>query len=380
MVVVPYHTIIDKSRDHFTMAYGKTHLISIATFAVGYFFGICHKELGLLEPPAAGISNARIDTAVECNYHCDDSNTFLAHPSKIVPILERRFAWLEEISVSPDPSLTLAERARFAYLELLRTVVSGAAYGKAEKSVRPALGVKQNSVTGFDYSLRQGGQDWTYLGYTMTGFTRLNKLRELWVDVFEKKIPGDFIETGVWRGGSSIYAKGIIDAYGQSHRQVYVCDSFQGLPPGLAVFGQEDVGWDNTPYLEVSEELVKGHFREVNLIDDNVHFVKGFFNDSMPLLRSTLPPGQKFAIMRLDGDMYQSTVDVLYTLYDRLSVGGYLIMDDWFGFPSRTACEDFFRVHNFQPDIIQIDDISAYWKKTQEINIQYWRYEQKKFK
>ncbi len=78
--------------------------------------------------------------------------------------------------------------------------------------------------------------------------------------------------------------------------------------------------------------------------------------------------------------MYESTVDVLYHLYDKLSIGGYVIMDDWFGFPSRTACEDFFAVHHdIQPEIIRIDNLSAYWKKTDHIQIQYWRCEQSKF-
>ncbi len=76
--------------------------------------------------------------------------------------------------------------------------------------------------------------------------------------------------------------------------------------------------------------------------------------------------------------MYESTVDVLYHLYDKLSLGGYVIMDDWFGFPSKTAC-DFFAVHGIKPEIIRIDTLSAYWKKTEDVKIQYWRYEQSKF-
>jgi O-methyltransferase len=78
--------------------------------------------------------------------------------------------------------------------------------------------------------------------------------------------------------------------------------------------------------------------------------------------------------------MYESTVDVLYNLYDKLSIGGYLIMDDWYNFPSKIACEDFFKVHGINPEIIQIDGLSAYWKKTEQVDIQYWRYEQSKFK
>jgi len=78
--------------------------------------------------------------------------------------------------------------------------------------------------------------------------------------------------------------------------------------------------------------------------------------------------------------MYESTVDVLYNLYDKLSIGGFVIMDDWFGFPSKTACIDFFKVHKIEPEIIPIDSLAAYWQKTEHIEIQYWRYEQSKFK
>lgn len=78
--------------------------------------------------------------------------------------------------------------------------------------------------------------------------------------------------------------------------------------------------------------------------------------------------------------MYESTVDVLYNLYDKLSIGGYLIMDDWFGFPSKNACEDFFKVHGINPEIIAIDSLSAYWQKTEHVDIQHWRYAQSKFK
>ena len=78
--------------------------------------------------------------------------------------------------------------------------------------------------------------------------------------------------------------------------------------------------------------------------------------------------------------MYESTVDVLYHLYDKLSIGGYVIMDDWFGFPSKTACEDFFRAHGINPEIKVIDQLAAYWQKTEEVDIQMWRYEQSAFK
>ena len=85
-------------------------------------------------------------------------------------------------------------------------------------------------------------------------------------------------------------------------------------------------------------------------------------------------------IQFIQGDMYESTVDVLYYLYDKLSIGGYVIMDDWFGFPSKTACEDFFAVHGINPKINPIDGLAAYWQKTEEVEIQFWRYDKSDFK
>eukprot|EP00584_Thalassiosira_punctigera_P018879 CAMPEP_0172564960 /NCGR_PEP_ID=MMETSP1067-20121228/106360_1 /TAXON_ID=265564 ORGANISM="Thalassiosira punctigera, Strain Tpunct2005C2" /NCGR_SAMPLE_ID=MMETSP1067 /ASSEMBLY_ACC=CAM_ASM_000444 /LENGTH=95 /DNA_ID=CAMNT_0013355755 /DNA_START=81 /DNA_END=365 /DNA_ORIENTATION=- len=85
------------------------------------------------------------------------------------------------------------------------------------------------------------------------------------------------------------------------------------------------------------------------------------------------PEGRKLAVMRLDGDMYQSTVDVLYRLYDRLSVGGYVIIDDWFGFPAQDACREFFEAHGINPEIVRIDRLSAYWRKVEDIEVQKWR-------
>ena len=111
-------------------------------------------------------------------------------------------------------------------------------------------------------------------------------------------------------------------------------------------------------------------------------FAKGFFNETMRPLRSMV---DKLAIMRLDGDMYESTVDVLYHLYDKLSVGGYVIIDDWEdgsveGFPAKRACLHFFAAHSFQPTVVRVDGMGAYWKKTQEIEIEYWRYETNDFR
>jgi len=143
--------------------------------------------------------------------------SLLAPPSRILPMLEKRFEWLDTISKhSPmKRSQTPLERARDAYLELIRNVVSGEAYGSAEKSVWVTLKKDKKVVLDFDKEKRAKGEDWTYLGYTMTGQARLLSLKDLLKEIFKSKIPGDFMETGVWRGGSSIYAKAVMEAYGE---------------------------------------------------------------------------------------------------------------------------------------------------------------------
>eukprot|EP00970_Alexandrium_tamarense_P015438 scaffold5170_cov200-Alexandrium_tamarense.AAC.12 len=141
----------------------------------------------------------------------------------------------------------------------------------------------------------------------------------------------------VWRGGSSVFVRAVLTVLGEADKRVsYVCDSFSGLPP-----------WDRS--------------------------LDSFFNETKPPLSKKI---EKLSVIRLDGDMYESAVDVLYHLYDKLSIGGCVIKDDWFGFPSKTACDDFFEVHGIQPNIVSIDQLSAYWKKTEDVDIQYWRYEQ----
>mmetsp|Transcript_25317 Transcript_25317/g.31197 ORF Transcript_25317/g.31197 Transcript_25317/m.31197 type:complete len:401 (+) Transcript_25317:11-1213(+) len=303
----------------------------------------------------------------------------LFSPTKeFIKIFQARIEWLKEI-VPKDNSgkrdISNLERAQEMYLEFMKSFLTGTVYNGAELSVKAG---PQYEVNEYDAKQREGGKDWTYLGDTMTGNIRIQNVWDLLVSVVKENIPGDYIETGVWRGGSSIFARAVLSALDATDRVSYVCDSFAGLPPGDRSLHKKDKYWDTmNGYLGVSEEVVAANFQKFGLLDSNVVFAKGFFNETMPVLSKYT---KTFAVMRLDGDMYESTVDVLYNLYDKLSIGGYLIMDDWNGYPSRVACLDFFEVHGIQPKIIHIDEISAYWKKTEEIDIQYWRYEQNKFK
>ena len=298
----------------------------------------------------------------------------LSSPDTIISHLEKAISRLDTKIIQLS-NTTPRSRAIKAYMQMLISHVTGTVYGSSELSITPALG--QDKVTASGMALvsaadkRAKGEDWSYLGLTMAGTARMENIIFLLESVFKDKTHGSFVETGVWRGGSSIMARGIIQAHDQGHRISYICDSFRGLPPGRKEIHSKDVGWDKTAFLEVSASEVSRNFNLYSLLDNNVIFVKGFFNDSMPHLRRQIGP---IAVLRMDGDMYESTADVLFHLYDKVSIRGYVIVDDWFGFPARDACEDFFRAHGIWPQMFAIDALSAYWRKEEEVTIRFESY------
>jgi len=310
-----------------------------------------------------------------------DGRQLFDSPKKFISYFEKHIVWANQNVENQDKltgKMSPREHASFAYIQLMKSMVSGIVFNNAEISISPVnLKPKIQVGSTLNAEVRKLGKDWTFMGDTMTGIERLDNVYYLLSNVISKKIPGDYIETGVWRGGSIIFAKAVITAFGENEsRVIYVCDSFSGLPPGNRNLDKHDKNWDNKPYLEVPYEVVATNFAKYGLLDSQVVFVKGLFRDTMPPLSKKIT---KLSIIRLDGDMYESTVDVLYQFYDKLSIGGFVIVDDWFGFPARTACEDFFQVHGINPDIITIDKLAVYWEKKEEVELQHWRYEKSHF-
>ena len=190
---------------------------------------------------------------------------------------------------------------------------------------------------------------------------RLRNVRTLTELTLHDKIPGNYIETGVWRGGACILMRAVLAAYDVGDRKVFCADSFEGLPKPNAekyradrrdrLFAFEE--------LAVSEEQVRQNFARYDLLDDQVVFLKGWFKDTLPKLGS-----ERFALIRLDGDMYESTMDALTNLYDRLSERGFVIIDDYGGLKNcRQAVHDFLDSRGLKPEIRQVDDTGVWWRK-----------------
>ena len=195
------------------------------------------------------------------------------------------------------------------------------------------------------------------LKFTLIGPEGLDNIAQLVNKVKENKIPGAFVEAGVWRGGASIFARALMDHL-DINEPVYVCDSFEGLPRPSMV---EDEGDDHYISLELAVSLntVRENFGYFKLKGD-VRYVQGFFKDSMPKLKDEIGP---ISVLRIDADMYEGTIQVLENLYDKVSVGGFVIADDY-GLPgARLAIDNFREMYNIKNPIIQINNCIHYWQK-----------------
>lgn len=157
--------------------------------------------------------------------------------------------------------------------------------------------------------------------------------------------------------------RAVLKALGDRDRVVWAVDSFEGLPkPDVSRHPVDaaDTLSEFNAYLGVSVEQVKSNFARYGLLDDQVQFVKGWFRDSLPSA-----PINRIAVLRLDGDMYGSTMDVLENLYSRVSPGGYVIVDDYGVYQScRTAIHDFRDKYHIEDEIKTIDWSGVYWKRS----------------
>jgi O-methyltransferase len=213
-----------------------------------------------------------------------------------------------------------------------------------------------------DVEARLDGRDWPATALTMIGRARLENLEHCVRACLEDEVPGDLIETGVWRGGAVIFMRAILSAYQDTTRSVWVADSFAGLPKPSPELYPDDLGDGHhlAPELAVPLDVVQANFSRYFLLDDQVKFLEGWFKDTLPQA-----PIQSLAVLRLDGDMYESTLDALTSLYPKLSPGGFCIIDDWGAVPAcRQAVIDYRSEHGISEPIHDIDWTGVYWRKS----------------
>lgn len=211
-----------------------------------------------------------------------------------------------------------------------------------------------------DYKARLEGKDFSDIAHSMLSIKRLDNVQSCVETVLKDGVPGDFIETGVMRGGAVILMRAILKAHGVTDRRVWAADSFEGLPAPNADKYPDDEGaaWHLRPLTEVALDYVKRNFERYGLLDDQVRFLKGWFRDTL-----ADAPIDRLALLRLDGDLYESTMDALVPLYPKLSSGGFVIVDDYNLPMCRKAIHDYRAKEKIREPIVPIDDAGVYWRK-----------------
>jgi O-methyltransferase len=264
------------------------------------------------------------------------------------------------------------------YLDLMKKVLTRAllATGMERHTIRPR-GPKSRLLSRLNRAIARFGleavrltpscaEDYLESGHeagnrvedaeTMLGTRQLDHMQQCIVDVLTRGVPGDLIETGVWRGGMTIFMRAVLMAHHVTDRKVWAADSFAGLP---SVNRQHDTFDWHRGDMAVSLEIVKNNFARYGMLDEQVVFLKGFFGETLPTA-----PIRQLSILRVDADLYESTMDALRNLYSALSVGGYAIFDDYQNLPDcRRAIDEFRRSEGITEEICRIDKRAVYWRK-----------------
>jgi hypothetical protein len=237
--------------------------------------------------------------------------------------------------------------ARSLYLDLMKRSLTDLLYDKV------------------DPEIRREGRDWPSRGYTMIGLKRLDNIQHCIEDVLSNAIPGDLIETGVWRGGATIFMRAVLKVDNVTDRRVWVADSFEGLPKPNVDKYPADFGdpFHQFAELAISIDEVRANFRRFDLLDEQVCFLKGWFRDTL-----ADAPIERLALLRLDGDMYESTMEALVNLYPKVSEGGYVIVDDYGALTGcRKAVDDYRAREAIGEEMRWIDWTGIYWRRGEMI-------------
>lgn len=201
--------------------------------------------------------------------------------------------------------------------------------------------------------------------------------------VVEDGVPGDFLETGVFRGGMSFLAAKTFELLGDAARgrRVYLADSFSGLPDltrySSATSGtkhkldnQERSAHRIALLNQNSLARVQESARKLFLDMSRLSFVPGYFNESLPKLLAEKGDSLRLAVLRLDGDAFASTLEAITLLYPRLSAGGFVVIDDFTDWKSCRAAIDLYREsHQITEPLTLIPHKpgeiirGAYWRK-----------------
>ncbi len=213
-------------------------------------------------------------------------------------------------------------------------------------------GVRENYARRINGAKRQGNlreatkmeRVYRVMRHSLVGASGLEHTHDLAQSLIDQEIPGAFVECGVAQGGcAALLAQ--VAAGDPASRHCWFFDSYEGLPdPTDADFVNGRTGQHVRPLpkgscLGTIEQVSELLFDEMGSDRDCIHLVKGWFQDTLPVERNAIGA---IALLRADGDWYESTKCVLENLYDAVSAGGHVIIDDYCScFGARRATDEF---------------------------------------
>ena len=206
------------------------------------------------------------------------------------------------------------------------------------------------------------GNDWPPFGFTMVGIIRLINVAQLISNVVRTGVQGDFAELGVWRGGTCIFAQRLFGVLEPSKtRMIHVFDAFESLPG----YG------GNSAFLENSAADVRENFEVMGAMSKHVKFHVGLFQQTTKAFQTEHDvTNTRLAILRIDGNFYDSYQDALYRMYEYVPVGGYVIFDDVMSHAAVMRCWEDFKADQGLPETLtRIDKHSAYFQKIADTRI-----------
>jgi O-methyltransferase len=262
---------------------------------------------------------------------------------------------------------------RDRYLDLLEQTLTHTAYGRLDVGfggnplsrrlvrVLERRGIVALRPAAGDDEARENGHDWPVFAYTMSGVRRLRNTRCCVEQVLADGVPGDLIETGTWRGGSAMMMRGVLQAHEDLERRVYAADTFAGLPaPDVRGYPDDRCSrLHREPRLAIGVDEVRAGFERLGLLDERVVFLEGLFADTLPAVSD-----RTWAVIRLDGDLYESTSDALTHLWPGVARGGFVIVDDYGAVAGcRRAVDEFRARHGITAPLRRIDWTGVWWRR-----------------
>lgn len=228
--------------------------------------------------------------------------------------------------------------------------------------------------------LKNGQDEWSMaknifhaMPYSLVGVGGLEVTYKAVKDVCERNIPGDLIELGVARGGCAALMASVAfneEICGKMERKLWLFDSYEGLPEPTAMDFNCELGNGTGEHvrplpkgscLGQLDEVKDLMFNKNNFPCDRIEFVKGWFNITVPVKKNKI---KEIAVLRIDGDWYESTKCCLENLYDHVTPGGYIIIDDYQScYGCKRAVDEYVQKKAIQPDIKFDGRGGCYFKK-----------------